>query len=123
MAIDSISTTQNTNSGVSTTTKAANHSRQTAQQTDSGRPVALDQVNRALSDNPELREVVASFNDIAERFNRHVEFSVDEDSGRTVIKIVDADRDTVIRQLPPEEILNLSKYLRDAQGLILQAEV
>ena len=123
MAIESISTAQHTNSGVSTTTRAADPSQRTKQQPDSGQPVAPDQVTRAPSDNPELREVVASFNDIAERFNRHVEFSVDEDSGRTVIKIVDADRDTVIRQLPPEEILNLSKYLRDAQGLILQAEV
>ena len=76
----------------------------------------------------ELGSVVESLNAVAQAVRRRLEFSVDQDSGRTVIKIMDFDTQEVIRQIPPEELLRLSQHLHDAQdlhdgqGLIIDAE-
>ncbi|MDH3637355.1 MAG: flagellar protein FlaG [Gammaproteobacteria bacterium] len=67
----------------------------------------------------DLGSVVESLNAIAQTVRRQLEFSVDQDSGRTVIKIMDFDTQEVIRQIPPEELLRLSQLLNDAQGLII----
>ena len=46
-------------------------------------------------------------------------FSLDEDTGDTVINVVDNKTGDVIRQIPPEEILNLKKKMGKMQGLLL----
>lgn len=43
-------------------------------------------------------------------------FSLDDDSGRTVVKIVDAQTEEVIRQIPSEEMLALAKAIEDYQS-------
>ena len=47
-------------------------------------------------------------------------FSVDEESGRSVIKIVDPSTKEVIRQIPSEEALQMSKGIDSLQGLLLR---
>jgi flagellar protein FlaG len=49
-------------------------------------------------------------------------FSLDEDSGRTVIKIVDSATDEVIRQIPSEEILAIAKALDKLQGVLIRQQ-
>ncbi len=70
----------------------------------------------------ELGSVVESLNALAQAARRRLEFSVDQDSGRTVIKIMDFDTQELIRQIPPEELLRLSQHMHDAQGLLIDAE-
>ena len=51
---------------------------------------------------------------------RNLLFSVDEDSGRTVVKVVDRQTQEVIKQFPSEEMIALAKALeemRDAQDI------
>lgn len=49
-------------------------------------------------------------------------FSLDEDSGRTVIKIVDSTTDEVIKQIPSEEILAIAKALDKLQGVLIRQQ-
>ena len=49
-------------------------------------------------------------------------FSIDQDSGRTLVRIVDLQTDEVIRQIPSEEIVRISKALDRLQGLLLNQE-
>jgi flagellar protein FlaG len=49
---------------------------------------------------------------------RNLTFRVDEGSGRTVITVVDASTHEVIRQIPSEEVLALSRALEAASGLL-----
>ena len=65
----------------------------------------------------------------AENLQRHVhvaapelQFSVDEDSGRTVIKITDTATKEVIRQIPSEEVLRLNKELDRLKGTLLNQQ-
>lgn len=61
----------------------------------------------------ELEEVVEDLNDFAQTVRRQLQFSVDEDSGKTIIKVLDAETGETIRDIPPEEIINMQKQLRE----------
>ena len=53
---------------------------------------------------------------------QNLRFSLDEDSGRTVIKIVDSATDEVIKQIPSEEILAIAKALDKLQGVLIRQQ-
>jgi len=52
-----------------------------------------------------------------------VSFSKDKDTGDILIKIIDNKTDEVIKQIPPEEVLELKKRLGDMQGLLLDKRI
>ncbi len=70
----------------------------------------------------QLQEAVSKMNDQMQDLRRSLQFSIDEDSGRTVVKVVEAETKEVIRQIPSEELLALSKRLEENVGRIIQAE-
>jgi flagellar protein FlaG len=70
---------------------------------------------------PEKEQVsnaVKNMNDFLQMIRRTLEFSMDEDSGRVVVQIKDAETDQVIRQIPPENMLKLAKELDKLNGLL-----
>ena len=64
----------------------------------------------------DLSQAVKNLNDYVQNIHRELQFSVDEDSGRTVIKVVDSDTQKVLRQIPPDEILKLARHLSDMEN-------
>ncbi len=55
--------------------------------------------------------------------NLGVQFSVDEETGETVIKIVDKETDDIIREIPPEQVLKLRKKLDEMVGMLFDQRV
>ncbi|MGO2331613.1 MAG: flagellar protein FlaG [Pseudoalteromonas nigrifaciens] len=55
--------------------------------------------------------------------NRSLQFQVDEDSGRDVIKVLDKDTGDIIKQYPSEEVLNLVSKLSETAGLLIDHTV
>lgn len=53
---------------------------------------------------------------------RDLLFSIDNDTGKTVVKVVDSVTDKVIRQIPSEELIAIAKALDKFQGLLLKQE-
>jgi flagellar protein FlaG len=57
---------------------------------------------------------------------QRISFLVDEDTGKTVVRVIDAETEEVIRQIPPEEFLRRIKILDEiqlpAKGWILDRE-
>ena len=49
-----------------------------------------------------------------------MEFSIDEESGRTVVKVIDRETKDVIRQIPSQEALDLAQALDKLQGLLIR---
>ena len=66
-----------------------------------------------------LEEVQSAINVIT----NDLQFSIDEDTGKTLIKIVDRETDEVIKQIPSEELLRISKALDTLKGLLVKQEV
>lgn len=80
---------------------------------------AFAQVDRTPG-NVELGNVVADLNKVAQANAQGVRFSVDEESGRTVVKVVDTQTDTVLRQIPSMEALKLWRSIEQMQGVMLR---
>ena len=55
--------------------------------------------------------------------NRGLEFYVDKDSGRDVIKVIDKASGDLIKQFPSEEVLTLVAKLSDMVGGFIDAKV
>ncbi len=51
-----------------------------------------------------------------------VQFERDERVDQLVVKIIDRETDEVIRQVPPEELLQLSSILEDMRGNIVNTQ-
>ena len=68
-------------------------------------------------DMAEVNQIVESINSYLQSTRRALEFSVDEASGRTVITVMDGEREEVIRQIPPEAVLALVEQFRSEQEL------
>ena len=49
-----------------------------------------------------------------------LEFSVDQDSGRTIVRVVDVETKDIIRQIPNEEALAIAKSLDNLQGVLIR---
>ncbi|MCB1774598.1 MAG: flagellar protein FlaG [Gammaproteobacteria bacterium] len=67
-----------------------------------------------------LEEVVSDLNNLVRELHRELQFSVDEDSGETVIKVIDKETDEIVRQIPSEEIMELRRRLQQATGVIFR---
>lgn len=70
----------------------------------------------------DLEELAASLNDVVQNIRRELKFSIDDDTGRTVIKVLNADTQEVVRQIPREEILQLVKNIQERTGTLLDAK-
>jgi flagellar protein FlaG len=60
------------------------------------------------ADATKLKEAVTKLNDYVQNVQRNLSFSIDKDSGQTVVKVYDAQTHEVIRQIPSEETLKLA---------------
>jgi len=75
------------------------------------------------ADDAELKEVkqaVSDINKAMQFMSRQLEFSVDTDSDRTIVKVIDQQTREVIRQMPTKEALEIGKALEKAQGLLIK---
>lgn len=62
---------------------------------------------------------VQSANAYAQSVASAIQFSLDEDTGRTVVKMIDTRTDEVLRQFPSEEMLAISRSIDRMQGLLV----
>jgi flagellar protein FlaG len=58
--------------------------------------------------------------DFVEPINSNLEFSLDDDTGQMVVKIIDRATKEVIRQMPSEEMLAVAKALDSIKGLFVK---
>lgn len=73
---------------------------------------------RAAAAAQDLERTLRKLNESMAAAQRNLSFRVDKDSGRTVITVVDAATHEVIRQIPSEEVLAVSRALEAAGGLL-----
>ena len=69
-----------------------------------------------------LDDAVRELNEHIQVVQRELHFSVDEDSGQTVIKVMDLATKEVIRQIPNEEALSFARKLNEGVELELLSE-
>lgn len=92
----------------------------TAQLSRSGSPRSAQENPSAPPGMAQIEQAVDEVREALAPVAQNLLFSIDEDTGRTVVKVVDKTTDEVIRQIPSEEILAISKALDKLQGVLLQ---
>lgn len=84
---------------------------------------AAQQVAEAQPSTEQLKNVVDSINRTLKQANKNLEFSVDESTHKSIVKLVDTETGDVIRQFPSEEMLAISHAIDQfQQGLLLKQE-
>ncbi len=66
------------------------------------------------------------FKDIKEKFdymNKYLKIEIDKDLHEPVVKIIDKRTNDVVRQIPPEYLLDLAKKIDKLVGLLFSKEV
>ncbi|MCK4951175.1 MAG: flagellar protein FlaG, partial [Gammaproteobacteria bacterium] len=58
-----------------------------------------------------VKVAVEKLNTQIQSLQRDLSFSIDEDSGRTVVRVIDSETKEVVRQIPSEEVLKLAQQL------------
>ncbi|MCX8017303.1 MAG: flagellar protein FlaG [Rhodocyclaceae bacterium] len=70
-----------------------------------------------------VEKAIASMRELVEsKAPNSLQFSIDETTGKTVVKITDATTGETIRQIPAEELLAIARSLDKLQGLLLRQE-
>lgn len=78
----------------------------------------VDEARRPAS--PELEKAVQALNDRYSKLRTDLRFTIDKDSGETVVAVVDSEDGTVLRQIPSEEVLRIASTLEQHRGALLR---
>lgn len=83
---------------------------------------AAEKRDASAEDMKKLPEVVDELNSRLQEMQRSLRFTVDDDSGRIVVKVIDLDTDKVIRQIPSEEMMTIIRNAGENQSLLINEE-
>ena len=67
-----------------------------------------------------VAQAVAVLNRAMAALSREVEFTSDQQTGHTVVRVLDRETQEVIRQIPSQEVLSITHALDRLQGLLFQ---
>lgn len=68
-----------------------------------------------------LQSAEVAINDaLLSRLNHKLAFSIDENTGKTVIQILDKQTDEVVKQIPPQEFLDMIYNLNKVAAVVLK---
>jgi len=83
-----------------------------------------DQVEQASVEKSSIQpeELLKQIKGLTEDGAYSVRFETDDDAQELVVKIVDTESDEVIRQVPAEEVLELSARLEELRGNIVNTQ-
>ena len=85
-------------------------------------PLPVSTVRPKVGNKPEseeqIKQAVQKIQGAVDNLAHNLRFSIDEDTGKTIIKVVDTHTDEVIRQFPTEQAIEIARTLDKVQGLL-----
>lgn len=79
----------------------------------------------AAEPEPEPQQLRAAVKEIQEKVGNsttQLQFTVDEDTGRTIVSVIDAETRQVVRQIPAEEVMRMARAIDRLQGLLVNQQ-
>lgn len=73
----------------------------------------VDAQDKDANNDVNLKKAVDDLNGFIQNTHRDLQFSIDEDSGTMVVRVIDSKSEKVIRQIPNEETLRLARSLAE----------
>ncbi len=75
---------------------------------------------KSVPDEQQVTNALKSINEVLKARSPDLEFSVDSDSKRSIVKVVDKNTQEVIRQMPTKEALEIAKALDRLQSMLIR---
>ena len=88
---------------------------------------SIDRVKQSIShakqpSPSELKKIINKINENVSKLNKDVRFSYNETLKSLIVKVIDAKTGKVIREIPPQEVINLQKKLSEVVGIIFDSK-
>ncbi len=71
----------------------------------------------------EVKAAIGSVNKAINTYDRRLQFSVHEATNLVSVKVIDTNTDEVIREIPPEKILDMVAKLWEMAGIIVDKKI
>lgn len=111
---------------VSTTDKPAETPRTESLQAVTATAKSSDSDSSNTSDNSDnsdkLKMAVQEIEKFVQSVKRNLEFSIDETSGKVIVKVIASESGEVIRQIPSAEAMKLAESLHNASNVLFDAK-
>lgn len=80
------------------------------------------QASAAAPSNEDVLKALDEVREAVKPVAQSLHFSLDKDTGRTVVKVMDMETNEMIRQIPSEDILKIAKAIDKLQGLLIKQQ-
>ncbi len=70
----------------------------------------------------EIKRIINKINENVSRLNKDVRFAYNDTIKSLVVKVIDAKTGRVIREIPPQQVINLQKKLSEVVGIIFDSK-
>jgi flagellar protein FlaG len=74
------------------------------------------------ADHVSIDRAATRVNEVLSLADPQLKIEIDQETQRVIVKILERKSGEVIRQIPPEELLELEKYLSSPKGLLVQEQ-
>lgn len=68
----------------------------------------------------DIRQTAEKANQYLELAETHLEFTVNDETGRVVVTVVDSETKEVVRRIPPETMIRFSERISEMRGLLFE---
>jgi flagellar protein FlaG len=87
---------------------------------------SVAQARASAADKPgagQLQQSLEDINKVLAGFSISVQFEIDPDYSELIVRVVDQDSGRLIRQIPTEEVVHMSKAMDNLKGLLFAQSV
>jgi flagellar protein FlaG len=93
-----------------------------AQKAEDKQQKASDAQDFTEDEHIETKDAMGRIEQAAILFNRKIRLELEEELDIMIVKVIDSETEEVIRQIPPEELVELSRNAKDLKGLLINKE-
>ena len=105
---------------ITTATGAKPRANEPTEEVERKRQEAKDQPEQAASvekkNNLQPEELLSQIKALTEDGLYSVRFEQNKETNELIVKVVNSETDEVVRQIPPKELMELSRHLKELQG-------
>ncbi|KPA88677.1 MULTISPECIES: flagellar protein FlaG [Pseudomonas] len=81
-----------------------------------------DATNKDADSSERLKRAVQDIEKFVQSIKRNLEFSIDEHSGKVIVKVIASETGEVVRQIPSAEAMKLADSLSSASSLLFDGK-
>jgi flagellar protein FlaG len=86
-------------------------------------PVKPEPESKPSESDPSMATALVDLYNVSLLFNRRLQFSVNTKLDEVVVKVIDEETDTVIKEIPPRELQLVHERIREAIGILFDEKI